>query len=123
MITPIKKVEEINHLLIQDPVDQVPNRSAENQDQPNPNHFIFRRGLMKKYQNSNNGDDRKSDEQVSLVFRRPIRTQTKRHSGIANMSDRKKIINHQYKTMLRNMGIDPHFGVLIQYDQNIGSQE
>jgi hypothetical protein len=123
MVTPNKKVEEIDHLLVQDPVDQVPNRSAENQNQPNPNYFIFRRRLMEKYQNSNNSDNRKPDEQISLVFGRPVRTQTKRHPRIANMGDREKIIDHHYKTMFWNMGIHPHFGVLIQNDQNIGSQE
>ena len=123
MITSIKKVEEIDHLLIQDPVDQVPDRSAENQNQPNPNHFIFRRRLMKKYQNSNNSDNRKSNEQVSFVLRRPIRTQTKRHSRISNVCEREKIIDHHYEMMFRNMGIDPHLGVLIQDDQDIGSQK
>jgi hypothetical protein len=39
------------------------------------------------------------------------------------MGDREKIIDHHYKTMFWYMGINPHFGVLIQNDQNIGSQE
>ena len=84
---------------------------------------IFLRCLMKKYQNSNNGNDRKPDEQISLELRRPICKQTERHPGIANMGDREKIINHHYKMMFRDMGINPHFGVLIQNDQNVGSQE
>ena len=57
MITSIKKIEKIDHLLIQNPVDQVPNSSAENQNQRNPNYFIFPGRLMKKYQDSNNGND------------------------------------------------------------------
>jgi hypothetical protein len=39
------------------------------------------------------------------------------------MGDREKIIDHHYKMMFRDMAINPHFGVLIQNDQNIGSQE
>ena len=123
MITANKEIEKVDHFLIQDSIDHIPNGSAENQDQPDPDHFIFLRRLMKKYQDSNNGDDREPDEQIRLIFRRPIRTQTERHSGIANMGERKKIINHHYKMVLRDMGIDPHFSVLIQNDQNIGSQE
>ena len=107
--------------MIQDAIDHIPDGSAENQDQSNPDHFIFRRGLMKEYQNSNNGDDRKSDKHIRLVFGRPIRTQSERHAGIPYMGEREKIIDHHYKMMLRNMGIDPHLGVLIQNDQNIGS--
>ena len=123
MITSIEKIEKIDHLLVQNPVDQVPNSSAENQNQRNSNHFIFPGRLMKKYQNSNNGNDRKPDEQPGLVLGWPIRKQTECNSGIANMGDREKIINHHYKMMLRDMGIDPHLGVLIENDQNDGSQE
>jgi len=123
MISSIIKIEKIDHFLVQNPIDQVADRSAENQNQPNPNHSIFLRRLMKKYQNGNNGNDRKPDEQIGLVFGRSLRKQAKRHPGIANMSDREKIVYHRYIVMFRNMGINPHFGILIQNDQNVGSQE
>ena len=78
---------------------------------------------MKEYKNGDNGNDRKPDEQIGLVFGWPIREQTESDTGIANMGDREKIINHHYKSMLRDMGIYPHLGVLIQDDQDVGSQE
>ena len=123
MVTANKQIEEIDHFLIQDTIDHSANGATENQYQSNPDYFIFRRCLMKKYQNSNNGNNRKSDEHIRLVLRRPIRTQTERHSGISNMSEREKIVEYHYRMMLRDMGIDPHLGVLIQNDQDIGSQK
>ncbi len=96
-------IQKIDDFFIDDTIDQIADRSTENQNQ-SPVYELPPSGrLMKKYQDRTQGHCRKTDENQTLDIRIIIRKQSKSHSGVSDMGDRKKLGKHHESVIQWNM--------------------
>ena len=123
MVTSHEEIQEVDHFLVQDTVNQVADGAAKYQDQRHLHGPSFAWSLMKKYENGYDGYDRKTDKQNGLQLGSPFGKKTKGYPRIADMGNRKKTINNDLKMVLGNMSGHQQFRVLIQNDQNVGNQK
>ncbi len=98
-----EKINKIDHFTVKSSIDQVANRSTKYQNQPGLDQFFFFGCLVKYYEDRYNRNSRYGYEHQDFVLELPARKQPKRHPGISDMGQVKKVFNHLYRIIERNM--------------------
>ncbi len=98
-----EKINKVDHFTVKSSIDQVANRPAKYQNQPGLHQFFFFGSLVKYYQDRYNRNSRYGYEHQNFVLGLLARKQPKRHPRISNMGQVKKVFNHLYRIIERNM--------------------
>ena len=113
------EIQEIDHFLMQDSIDQISYRTTQDQGQSGANLPPLGGGLVKNDKDRQNRNSGNNNERQDFVFGVLFREQPKSDSGVAYVGEAEKIVDNLYRIIQGNMGADKELGVLIDNDQRI----